>query len=164
MNAIVAVSQNFGIGCGNDLLYRIPGDMKFFREKTLGKVVVMGRKTFLSLPNSRPLNDRTNIVLTRDKDFTADGVLVFTSVPGLLEGLKGYNPDDVFVIGGGEVYSELLPHCNTAFVTKIEAEKPAQVFFPNLDVSYDWVLAEQSAKYEHEGIFYSFCIYNKEGI
>jgi dihydrofolate reductase len=162
VKAIVAVDKNFGIGVGNGLLFNIPADRKFFREVTAGKVVVMGRRTFLSLPDSKPLRDRINVVLSRDPSFNANGAVVAPSLPELTKYLKRYNTDDVFVIGGGEIYAELLPFCDTALITKIEAESHAEVFFPNIDEMPEWVLSERSERFEHEGVAYSFCKYKKK--
>lgn len=166
MKAIAAVDKNFGIGADNDLLFNIPEDKKFFRRNTLNKVVIMGRKTFLSLSESKPLKDRINIVLTRNSDFTADGVTVMHDINELLEHLKKYDTDDVYIIGGGEIYSALLPYCNTALITKINAEKSAQVFFPDIDNITEWILSEQTEDFEYNGLTYKFCTYiknNKKG-
>jgi dihydrofolate reductase len=161
MKAIVAVDNNFGIGAGNELLFSIPADRKFFRENTSGKVVVMGRRTFLSLPDAMPLRDRINVVLTRDADFKASGAVIVLSLHELTEYLKRYSSDDIFVIGGGEVYAGLLPYCDTVLMTKIEAEKPADTFFPDIDGMGEWVLRGQSEKFTHNGVVFSFCRYEK---
>ena len=161
MKAIVAVSSNLGIGYENDLLYNIPEDKKFFRSMTLGKVVVMGRKTLESMPGGKPLKDRTNIVLTRNTDYAPDGVTVCHGEDELLKHLESYESDDIMIIGGAEIYKLLLPYCDTAYVTKIKDEKPADKFFPDLDSDEDWVLAESSEEKEYEDIGYSFCTYRR---
>ena len=119
MNLIVAVDENWAIGKDNKLLVSIPSDMKFFRETTTGKVVVMGRKTLESFPNGLPLKNRTNIVLTRNRDYQVKDAIVVHSVPELLVKLDKYSSEDVYVIGGDSVYQELLPYCDVAHVTKI---------------------------------------------
>lgn len=162
MKAIVAVSRNFGIGKDNDLLYNIPEDKKFFRSMTLGKTVVMGRKTLESMPGGKPLKDRVNIVMTRDSSYSADGVTVCTSTGELEKELEKYDTDDVMVIGGAEIYSLLLPMCDTAYVTKIDDEKPAEKFFPDIDSINGWKLDECSEEKEYEGLKYKFCTYKKE--
>jgi len=157
MNLIVAVDKNWGIGCDNKLLAHIPEDMKFFREMTMGKVVVMGRKTFESLPNGA-LPNRENYVYTRDKDFTAEGATVLRG-NNLEVTLLGPNPDDIFVIGGESIYRQALPHCNRAYVTKIDAEFEADRFMENLDDRSDWVV-ESSRKVETQsGIGIKFVEY-----
>ncbi|MBQ8781860.1 MAG: dihydrofolate reductase [Oscillospiraceae bacterium] len=161
MKAIVAVSRNLGIGYENDLLYNIPEDKKFFRSMTLGKVVVMGRKTLESMPGGKPLKDRTNIVLTRNPDYAPQGVTVCHSEEELLTHLNRYKSDDVMIIGGAEIYRQLLPHCDTAYVTKINDEKPADKFFPDLDSDKEWTLAESSEEKDYEGIGYRFCTYRR---
>lgn len=161
MKAIVAVSKNLGIGYENDLLYNIPEDKKFFRSMTLGKVVVMGRKTLESMPGGKPLKDRTNIVLTRNNDYAPEGVTVCHSAEELMKQLEDYESDDVMIIGGAEIYKLLLPHCDTAYVTRINDEKPADKFFPDLDSDKDWLLTESSEEKEYEGISYSFCTYRR---
>ena len=142
MKAIAAVNKNLGIGKDNGLLYSIPDDKKFFRRMTLGKVVVMGRKTLESMPGGKPLKDRTNIVLSRDK-----------------KAVENYSADDVFVIGGAEIYRLLLPLCDTVYVTEIEDEMTADKFFPDIVSDSRWKLAEQSDEFDYEGIKYKFCTY-----
>lgn len=161
MNIIVAVGKNLGIGYKNDLIYNISEDKKFFRRTTLEKVVVMGRKTFLSLPNSAPLKNRTNIVMSRDKDFNADGVTVCHSKEELLHLLENYDSKDVYVIGGAEIYADLFDLCDTAIITKIDDEKPADKFFPDIDSMENWKLGDISEDYDDNGIRYRFCTYIK---
>lgn len=164
MNLIAATDQNWAIGNNNALLISIPQDMRFFRETTSGKVVVMGRKTLESFPGGNPLKNRINIVLTSNPDYYREGVIVIHSpgeLPGILQDLQDYNSDDVFVIGGGSIYSLLLPMCDTAYITKIEKTFEADTFFPDLDQLEDWQITEQSEIFEHEGVRYSFVTYRK---
>ena len=100
MNLIVAVDKNWAIGNGNKLLVSIPQDMKFFRETTMGKVVVMGRKTLESFPGGQPLKKRTNIVITGDRNYDVKDAIVVHSIEEALEELKKYDQDDIYVIGG----------------------------------------------------------------
>ena len=111
MNLIVAVDKNWAIGLHNKLLVSIPADMKFFRETTMGKVVVMGRKTLESFPGGQPLKKRTNIVLTSDKNYKVKDAVVVNSVEALLEELRQYNDEDIYVIGGGSILRQILPYC-----------------------------------------------------
>ena len=108
MRAIVVVDKNWGIGKKNDLLFRLPADMKHFRETTEGKTVVMGSNTLLSFPGGKPLKNRENLILSRNPDFQPEGCQVFRDIPALLNAA----PSDSFVIGGGSVYQALLDACN----------------------------------------------------
>lgn len=128
MNIIVSVDKNGGIGRDGELLVRIKRDMKRFRELTLGGVVIMGRKTFVSLPNASPLKDRVNIVLTRG-GFSAEGVLTAHSVEELFSLLERYPDREHWVIGGESVYKQLLPYCDRAYITRICGEYAADAFF-----------------------------------
>ena len=161
MKAIVNVDKNWGIGIGNELLNPIPADMKFFRETTTGNVVVMGRKTFLSFPGPRALPKRVNIVITTDKEWNAPDVIVCHSVEELFEALKAYDTDSVFVIGGSSVYEQLVPMCDTVYVTKVETSKPADKFFPTLDAAASWKIDFEGEEQEHNGDKFRFLTYKK---
>lgn len=143
MKAILSADRNWGIGNGNRLLVSIPSDMKFFRQTTTGKVVVMGRKTLESFPNSQPLPNRTNIVLTGNKDYVAKGARIVHSKEELLEELKQYDTEDVYIIGGESVYRMMLPYCDTVLVTKIDRTFQADTFFPDLDKMEEWEMTEE---------------------
>ena len=159
MKAIVGVDESWGIGKGQELLYHIPGDMKFFKEKTVGNVVVMGKNTFLSFPRQEPLRDRVNIVLTRDKTFQRDGVITCGSKEELLKKIKDYPENSVYVIGGDSVYKQLLEYCDTVYVTKFLDKKEADKFFPNLDEDDRFILSSEGEEREEKGIKYKFCTY-----
>ncbi len=137
MKAIVAVDNRWGIGKNNDLLFHLPTDMKYFREKTLGKVVVMGSNTLLSFPGGKPLKNRTNIVLWPGGEKRED-CIVADSLAELKEILSAYESDDVYVIGGGMFYRTMLPYCSEVLVTKVEADGDATVFYENLDLRPEW--------------------------
>lgn len=161
MNLIVAVDKNWAIGCGNQLLVSIPADMKFFRETTTGKVVAMGRKTLESFPGGQPLKNRTNIVLTSDKSYrVSDSIIVHTAEDMLAE-LKKYNSADIFVIGGESVYRQLLPYCDTAYVTKIDHAYAADTYFPDLDADANWRLAGISEEQTYFDLEYVFARYEQ---
>ena len=162
MNLIVAVDQNWAIGKNNQLLVRIPADQKFFRETTTGKVVVMGRKTLESFPNGQPLKNRTNIVLTRNKDYAVKGAIVVHSMDELHDELKKYNSQDVFVIGGEKIYEQLLDECDVAHVTKIEFAYDADSYFPNLDENPDWEITGDSEEQTYFDLEYYFYRYEKK--
>lgn len=161
MNLIVAVDENWGIGKNNKLLVSIPSDMKFFRSETNGKVVVMGRKTLESFPNGLPLKNRTNIVLTRDPDFRVKDAVIVHDIPELLEELKKYPDEQIYVIGGGKVYEELLPYCNVAHVTKINFVFEADTYFPNLDRMEDWEVTASSEEQTYFDLEYAFVKYER---
>ena len=159
MNIIVAADQNWAIGKDNKLLISIPADMKFFRTTTTGKVVVMGRKTLESFPGGQPLKKRTNIVLTRDKNYKVKDAIVVHSIEEVLEELKKYDSEDVYVIGGDSIYSQMLPYCDTAHVTKIDFAYEADSYFPNLDEDPEWKIAEESAEQTYFDLEYTFVKY-----
>ena len=159
MNIIVAADQNWAIGKDNKLLISIPADMKFFRTTTTGKVVVMGRKTLESFPGGQPLKKRTNIVLTRDKNYKVKDAIVVHSIEEVLEELKKYDSEDVYVIGGDSIYSQMLPYCDTAHVTKIDFAYEADSWFPNLDEDKDWVVAADSEERTYFDLEYCFKMY-----
>ena len=144
MKLIVAADKNWGIGYNNALLASIPSDMKFFRTMTTGHVVVMGRKTLESFPNKMPLKNRTNIVLTGDKNYEVKGAVVVHTIEELLEELKNYNSDDIFIIGGESVYRQMLDYCDTAYVTRIDHVFQADTFIPDLDKDENFELVEVS--------------------
>lgn len=157
MNCIAAVDSNWGIGIDNRLLFHIPQDLLFFKEKTVGKTVIMGKNTLLSLPEQKPLANRRNIVLStslKENDF-----IVCKDLESLFEKIKDYDSDELFVIGGEQIYSLLLPYCSTAYITKVNAEKPANRFFRNLDLSENWEMTFESEKQTYNGIEFSFCEY-----
>lgn len=162
MKEIVAVDRNWGIGHEGKLLKRIPEDMARFRKMTLNKVVIMGRATFASLPKQEPLADRVNIVLSGNPDFVNEKVTVCRSLDDLFETLAPYNPDDVYVIGGGRVYAELLPHCTEAYVTKIDSSYPADTHYPNLDDADGWELAWESEKRSCQDIDFHYTVYENQ--
>lgn len=143
MKAILSADRNWGIGYKNKLLVSIPSDMKFFRRMTTGKVVVMGRRTLESFPNGLPLKNRTNIVLTQNEDYSVKDAVIVHSEKELLDELKKYDTDDVFIIGGESVYRMMLPYCNTVYVTKIDREFQADTFFPDLDAMDEWEMTEE---------------------
>lgn len=161
MNLIVAVDKNWAIGNGNKLLVSIPQDMKFFRETTMGKVVVMGRKTLESFPGGQPLKKRTNIVITRDKNYNVKDAIVVHSVEEALEELKNYNSEDVYVIGGESIYRQMLPYCKVAHVTKIDHAYEADTYFPNLDEMEEWQVTGVSDEQTYFNLEYEFVRYER---
>lgn len=162
MDIIVAVDANWGIGKDGDLLHPISADLKYFRRKTTGNVLVMGRKTLESFPNKKPLPNRVNIVLTNNKNYEAEGVVLCHGIEKLPEILKEYADKQIFVAGGGTIYAQLLPLCERAYVTKIYNTYPADTVFPNLDEHPDWELVEKGEVQEENGVQFSFDLYRKK--
>ena len=162
MNLIVAVDSNWAIGNQDKLLITIPNDHKHFREETIGKVVVLGRKTLQTFPQGLPLKKRTNIILSRDPEYTVKDATVVHSLEELLEELRQYASEDVYVIGGESVYRQLLPYCDTAHVTKIDHAYQADTYFPNLDQDPDWQITADSDELTYFDIPYQFLKYERK--
>ena len=161
MKAIVAVDKKWGIGKQNDLLFNLPEDMKFFRQKTANKTVCMGYNTLLSFPNSKPLKNRVNIVLAPDGVERDDCIVVHT-LPELSLELKKY--DDVFVIGGAMFYKTMLPYCEEIFVTKVDADGEATVFYPNLDENENFEMIYEGEELESNGLKIKFTTYKNNAV
>lgn len=157
MKSIVAVDKRWGIGKNNDLLFSLPEDMKFFREKTAGKTVCMGYNTLLSFPGSKPLKNRTNIVLAPEGVEREDCIVVHT-LEELSSELSKYNSDDVFVIGGAMFYKTMVPYCDECYITKVDADGEATVFYPNLD-EMGFIVTYTSEPIETNGYTIRFTTY-----
>lgn len=158
MKAIVAVDKKWGIGKKNDLLFSLPEDMKFFRATTLNKVVIMGSNTLKSFPGGKPLKNRTNIVLFPGGEKRDDCTIV-ESIDELFAEIKKYPEDDVFVIGGAMFYKTMLPYCTEVYVTKVDADGGAEVFYENLDELENWTCVYQSEKINTNGYDIRFTTY-----
>ncbi|SCY15753.1 dihydrofolate reductase [Lachnospiraceae bacterium XPB1003] len=161
MKLIVAVDNNWAIGCKGHLLVSIPNDQKNFAMETTGKVVIYGRKTMETFPGGQPLRQRTNIVLSRNPGFKVKGAEKVCSVEALLEKIKAYPSDDVYVVGGEEVYRELLPYCDTALVTRIDYKYEADAYFPDLDADSEWRLEGESDIQTYFDIEYTYLKYKR---
>ena len=161
MNCIVVVDKNWAIGKDNDLLVHLPGDLKYYKEKTTGKVIVIGRKTLESFPGGRPLPNRTNLVLTGNIEYNNDHCIVCHGKEQMDEELKKYNDQDIFVSGGQSIYQLFLEQCNTVYVTKIDAEYPADRYFKNLDEDPAFKITWQSDVKEDNGTKYRFLKYER---
>ncbi|MBQ8427345.1 MAG: dihydrofolate reductase [Clostridia bacterium] len=163
MKAIVAVDKNWGIGKKNDLLFSLPDDMAYFREKTLNKVVVMGSNTLKSFPGGKPLKNRTNIVLFPGGEKREDCIVV-DSLDELKVELKKYPADDIFIIGGAMFYKTMLPYCSEVLVTKVDADGGAEVFYENLDKLPNWSCISESEPQETNGYLIRFTVYKNSEI
>lgn len=158
MKAIVAVDKKWGIGKKNGLLFTLPEDMKFFRQTTLNKVVVMGSNTLKSFPEGKPLKNRTNIVLFPGGEKREDCIVV-DNLEELSSVLKNYNTEDVFIIGGAMFYKTMLPYCQEVYVTKVDADGGAEVFYENLDLLDGWKMISESQPTETNGYKIKFTVY-----
>ena len=161
MNAIVAVDRNWGIGRENNLLVHLSGDLKYYKEKTIGNVIIIGRKTLESFPGGRPLPGRTNIVLSTDLDYAPEGCVMCRCKEDVLQAVADHDPDRVFVCGGESVYRMFMEDCSAFYVTKIDAAFEADTFFPDLDAlgyHVDWASEDR----EENGYHYRFERYVKD--
>ena len=159
MELIVAVYDDWGIGKDGTQPVALSADRKFFRETTRGAAVIVGRRTVEDFPGQKPLPGRENIMLTRTK----------RAYPGFT---MAASPEDAarlassaeraMVIGGGSIYRQMLPMCDTAYVTKVHATVESDTFFPNLDEDENWVLAEVLQSGEENGITYEMCLYKRK--
>ncbi|MGN0332990.1 MAG: dihydrofolate reductase [Lachnospiraceae bacterium] len=160
MNIIVAVDKNWAIGKNNRLMWSIPADMKFFRETTTGNIVIMGRKTLESFPQGQPLKKRTNIVITRNRNYKVkDAILVHSTEEALEEAKK--HEGEIYVIGGESVYRAMLPYCDRAYVTKIDHAYDADTYFPNLDEDKDWQMTKISEEQTCFDLEFYFTVYER---
>ena len=159
MELIVAVYDDWGIGCCGTQPVAISADRKFFRETTKGAMVIVGRKTLADFPGGKPLPKRVNVVLTRG-NVDMEGVVVCHSPEEAAELAK--TAEKVFVIGGGSVYRQMLPLCDTAYVTKVHCQPVSDTFFPNLDSDPQWVLDQVLQAGEENGVSYEMCLYRRK--
>ena len=161
MNMIVAVDRHWGIGKNGKLLVSIPEDQRLFREETMGKVVIMGRKTVESLPGGKPLYGRTTMVLSRDPGYKVKGAQCFSDPEALLKALPPVPSQDVFVAGGEEIYRLFLPRCDTANVTYIDYAYEADAHFPDLDKDPEWVMDMETEEATYFDLCYCFRRYTR---
>ncbi len=162
IRAIVHADREWGIGRGNDMMFSLPKDMKFFRESTMGHTVVMGGKTLRSFPGQKPLKNRVNVVLSRGQ--VCDECVLVRSYEELKKELKARENEEIYIIGGGELYKELLPYCHEALVTKVDAVGGAEVFFPNLDIHPDFICVDEGEPVEDNGYTVRFTRYQNQKV
>ena len=162
MKLILAADRNWAIGKDGDLLCHLPGDLKYFKEKTVGKTVIMGRGTLESLPGKKPLPKRENIVISGNPDYAVPGAVVLHSHEELFDYIRDKDSDEVMVRGGGRVYRELLPYCDTCYITRIYESFDADTWFVNLDEMPEFEIVWQSELQEENGIQYRFLEYRRK--
>ena len=164
--AVVAVDENWGIGSNNELLAHISEDLKNFKKLTKNNVVIMGRKTYESLPN-KPLPNRVNVVISSKNHTLEDKGIIFVSMDYIKTFLGTQSSNalaDCFIIGGGMIYKELLPYCEKVYVTKIHhAYENVDTYFPNVDKMPEWEMTMISENKKYNDIEYQFCIYRRNG-
>lgn len=164
MNLIAAVDADWGLGRQGELLIRISEDMKQFRQRTMGGVIVLGRKTLLTFPQAEPLPGRDNIILTTDRSFSCAGAQSAHSLEELFALLQQYDKKrKIWVVGGAQVYRQLLPYCDKAFITHLEGKLEPDCWLPALEMP-DWLMIERSSYYYHQdtGAEYFFAVYRNE--
>ena len=168
MKLVVAVDNEWGIGNKGELLARVRADLKNFQAITKGNVVILGSKTLATFPGGRVLKDRVNVILSRNPDYVPDGAVMARSTEDLFEILKQYENDEIFVIGGAQIYSLLLPYCDTAYVTKFHKSFEKDACFENLDASNEWKLCEASEEFitdpeidTEADMKFTFCTYKR---
>ena len=162
MKLILAADRNWAIGKDGDLLCHLPGDLKYLKEKTVGKTVIMGRGTLESLPGKKPLPKRENIVISGNPDYAVPGAVVLHSHEELFDYIRDKDSDEVMVMGGGRVYRELLPYCDTCYITRIYESFDADTWFVNLDEMPEFEIVWQSELQEENGIQYRFLEYRRK--
>lgn len=156
MNLIAAVDKKWAIGHKNKLLISIPEDMKRFRLMTTGKVCIMGKNTLLSMPGGKPLADRVNVVLTKDRSFKVAEAVVVHSVEEALKEVEKYPSEDIFVIGGESIYRQFLSYVDIAYITYIDYAYQADRYFPSLENSEEWKLSEESEEQTYFNVEYYY--------
>ena len=158
MELIVAVYDDWGIGKDGTQPIAVSADRKFFREMTRGAMVIVGRKTLADFPGGKPLPNRTNVVLSRSK-VDMPGVVVCPTTEEAAALAK--TVDRAMVIGGGSIYRQMLPYCDTAYITKVHVNPESDTWFPNLDEDPAWEMAEILQSGEENGIAYEMCLYKR---
>ena len=162
MKLIVAADRRWAIGKEGRLLVTIPADQQMFMRETVGKVVVMGRKTLESLPGGQPLSRRTNLVLTRDENYRVKGAEVCTSLSQAMAFLRDREERDIYIIGGESIYRQFLPFCDEAHVTRIDYAYDGDTYFPDLDADPEWELFQESEEQTYFDLCYTFCHYRRK--
>jgi|SRR3954470_8436734 len=163
ISLIVAVGSNNAIGKNNTLIWHLPADMKFFKEKTTGHCIITGRKNYESIPlKFRPLSNRTNIIITRQSDYVAPGAIIVDSIDAAIKKAKTMSDDEIFIIGGGDIFKQSIHLADTIYLTRIDQSFDADVFFPDLNLK-EWkeVSKVKGTKDEKNPYDFTFYVYKK---
>ncbi|WP_455256676.1 dihydrofolate reductase [Peptoniphilus asaccharolyticus] len=164
MFSIVNVDKNWGIGADNDMLINLKSDLEFFKETTMGKIVLMGRKTYETLPDKKPLPGRRNIILTRS-DIKPEGYEIIHTPEEAMEIYSSVEPDNFAVIGGAEIYKMFLPYCEKAIITKTHvAFANVEKYFPNLDKEIDWKIETEGETVHDPQVDYHIVVYKNNNV
>jgi dihydrofolate reductase len=163
ISIIVAVTENNVIGRNNDLPWHLPTDMKYFKDTTMGHCVVMGRKNFESIPPKySPLVGRTNIVVTRQKDYNAEGAVVVNSIDAAIEFSKSRNETECFITGGGEIFAQTIELCDRIYLTRIHATIEGDVHFPEVDMNVWKEISRKDVSPDEKNNYpFSFLVYER---
>lgn len=165
MKLIFAVDKNWNIGYDGDMLFKISKDLQRFRMFTENNIIIMGRKTFESLPDRKALPNRINIVITRDKEYEAEDIIVVHSIDELFPLLKELDPEEemkVFLIGGGNLTHQMLDYCNFAYITKVnKAFNISDTLIPNLDEDENWKIVKESKTDFQDDLEYKYVDYTR---
>lgn len=162
MNMIVTTDKKWAIGNQGQRLVSIPEEQRLLREDTLGKVIVMGRKTFEALPGKQPLYGRTNVILSENPAYKVKGALVCHSLEEALKELSACPSDSIFVIGGRSIYEQFLPHCDVVHAARVDYEYAADAHFPDLDQSPEWEMALETEEQTYFNLCYTFRMYQRK--
>jgi len=164
ISIIVAIAQNNAIGKNNDLLWHLPHDMKYFKQKTEGHCIITGRKNYFSIPEKfRPLANRTNIVVTREKNLELEGAVVVNSIDEALNFAIEKGEKEVFIIGGGEIYKQTLALATVLYITEVDAIfDDADTYFPEINLKNWKEITRENHSADDKNLYnYSFVIYKK---
>ncbi|MCR5720167.1 MAG: dihydrofolate reductase [Lachnospiraceae bacterium] len=162
MKIVASVDNNWAIGRRGELLISIPNDLKRFRELTIGKTIIYGRKTLSTFPQGLVLQGRRNIVMSAKPGFTVKGGEVANSLEELFKLIEKENTEDVFVVGGESIYKQLLPYCDECLLTMIDMEYEADAYFPRIDKSQEWEQVSESDEYTYFDVPYTFARYTRK--
>ena len=164
MNLIVACDQDWQIGHAGELLFRISDDLKRFKALTTGHPVILGRKTLMTFPGGKPLPNRSNVILSRNPDYACPGATVVRNLRELAAELERLGDPEAFVIGGADVYRQLLPYCRQAYVTRVQRRFDADRDFPDLDAHPDWELVDEGPELLSDNLPYRYCLYRNQNV
>lgn len=161
MNAIVNVTNDWGIGKNGQLTVHLKKDMRHFKELTTGHPILLGRKTLLTFPRQEPLPNRENLILSTDPDFSVPGARVLHTMDAVFEATRRFDKD-IFIVGGESVYRQFLPYCRKVYLTHTLLNVDSDAYFPNLDKLQNWKLIYQSPVYQENDISFQFCEFTNE--